>query len=125
MAAASTITDRELIGLERDGAKVLSVVSSVFSVRCACGAEFTTNRRKIREKSTTLRCVDCFRAAQRDRAIENGTIFTEKSIAKVAASSPEKLFADALERVRLDPAVAELSALEQARKAALMILDEF
>jgi predicted TIM-barrel fold metal-dependent hydrolase len=47
------------------------------------------------------------------------------TIVKVAAPSPEKLFADALERVRLDPAIAGLSASEQARKAALLIIDEF
>lgn len=114
---------KNLIGYERDGAVVLSVDQSRFSVRCACGSIFVTNRRRIRENSTTLRCANCFKSAQRERSIENGTIFTEKLVA-AAENSPENLFADVLRRLREEPAFARLPAQEQARKAAHLMLTE-
>jgi len=38
--------------------------------------------------------------------------------------TPQKMFSDALERVQLDPAAVSLSPIEQARKAALILLVE-
>ncbi|WP_116893407.1 hypothetical protein [Pseudomonas syringae] len=38
--------------------------------------------------------------------------------------TPQKLFSDALERIQLDPAIASLSPVEQALKAAELLLME-
>lgn len=63
----------DLTGFERDGAKVISVEGDVCSVLCACGAAFSKGRRSITDTSAKLRCRDCFRKEQRDKAFESGT----------------------------------------------------
>lgn len=68
----------DLTGFERDGAKVLGVDGDACSILCACGSVFSKGRRRITDKSTKLRCQDCFKKDQREKAVALGTIFTGK-----------------------------------------------
>jgi hypothetical protein len=51
-------------------------------------------------------------------------LFAPQDQAGKSTMTPQKLFSDALERVQLDPAIAPLPPIEQALKAAALLLME-